>query len=307
MNGENDEVNNQSMTCRRSVQNFLLLILGLSFLGSDSVGAQNLSSGAPVRLRGVEVGVILERLGAKMEDGVSDAQIRQYQGHFDRMDQDRDGRHSKVEFIEEGNYLNLQSRRGIFNAADRDRNGVVTKAEYILNRIITDEGKAIVQAMDDDKNGVVEQAEFLKHATVSLSDGDLAEEVFVAFDSDGNDEISVPEYLRVWGQWARSNGQTATQRLPQVSINEVRSDSQPSSPFPNRRFGQRRGQGGPPNFGGGGFGPFSANSEPVRLNRAGLKVGSILPDISIYDADGKGFEMSRLKGTYSVLVFGCLT
>jgi Ca2+-binding EF-hand superfamily protein len=223
------------------------------------------------------------------------------------MDQDRDGRHSKVEFIEKGNYLNPQSRRGIFNAADRDRNGVVTRAEYILNRIITDEGKAIVQAMDDDKNGVVEQAEFLKHATVSLSDGDLAEEVFVAFDSDGNDEITVPEYLRVWGQWARSNGQTATQRLPQVSINEDRSDSQPSSPFPNRRFGQRRGQGGPPNFGGGGFGPFSGNSEPVRLNRAGLKVGSILPDISIYDADGKRFEMSRLKGTYSVLVFGCLT
>jgi Ca2+-binding EF-hand superfamily protein len=242
-----------------------------------------------------------------MEEGVSNAQIREYQGHFNRKDLDRDGSHSRVEFIEKGNYLNPQSRRSIFNAADRDQDGVVTRAEYILNRIITDEGKAIVQAMDDDEDGMVERVEFLKHSTLSLSDADLAKEVFVAFDSDGNDKITVPEYLRVWGQWARSKGQTAAQRLPQLSVKEDRSDSQPSSPFPNRRFGQRRGRGGPPSFGGGGFGPYSGNSEPIRLNRAGLKVGSPLPDVAIYDADGKRFEMSRLKGAYSVLVFGCLT
>ena len=242
-------MNDQILNCPGKVQSFLFLVLGLSFFECDTIVAQIASSGAPVHLRGVEVGVILERLGAKMEVGVSGGQVRQYQGHFDRMDQDGDGEHSKIEFIEKGHYLNPQSRRGIFNAADRDRNGVVTMAEYILNRIITDEGKAIVQAMDDDKDGVVERSEFLKHATVSLSDANLAKEVFVAFDLNGNDEIIVPEYLRVWGHWARSDGQTAAQRLAQFSIEEDRLDFPPSESIPERRFGQRPEFRGPP----GGF------------------------------------------------------
>jgi Ca2+-binding EF-hand superfamily protein len=242
-------VNNQSMICPAKVQSFLLLILGISFLGDGSPLAQPVSSGAPVLLRGVEVGVILERLGAKMEEGVSNAQIREYQGHFNRMDLDHDGSHSRVEFIEKGNYLNPQSRRGIFNAADRDQDGVVTRAEYILNRIITDEGKAIVQAMDDDEDGTVERVEFLKHSTLSLSDADLAKEVFAAFDSNENDEIVVPEYLRVWGQWARSGGQTAAQRLRSLLSEDDNLEVRPSEPNQEGRLGPGRGFRGPP----GGF------------------------------------------------------
>jgi Ca2+-binding EF-hand superfamily protein len=231
------------------IQSFLHIFVGLCFFGVGSSFAQPFSSGAPVTLRGVEGGVILKRLGAKMEKDLSDAQIRQYQGHFNRMDQNGDGAHSKVEFIGNGSYLNPQSRRGIFNAADRDRNGVVTRAEYILNRIITDEGKAIVQAMDDDRDGVVERAEFLKHATVSLSDADLAMAVFDAFDSNGDDEIVVPEYLRVWGQWARSDGQTAAQRLPSISGKDDDLNVRPSSPIQEERLGQQPEFRGPP----GGF------------------------------------------------------
>lgn len=37
------------------------------------------------------------------------------------------------------------------------------------------------------------------------------------------------------------------------------------------------------------------------------KVGQLLPDVSAYDADGKPFKLSSLKGQYTVLVFGCLT
>jgi len=40
---------------------------------------------------------------------------------------------------------------------------------------------------------------------------------------------------------------------------------------------------------------------------SGLGLGQTLPDITVYDAEGKEFKLSSLKGDYSVLVFGCLT
>ena len=39
----------------------------------------------------------------------------------------------------------------------------------------------------------------------------------------------------------------------------------------------------------------------------GPAVGSKLPDIAAYDAAGKPFRLSSLKGSHTVLVFGCLT
>jgi len=38
-----------------------------------------------------------------------------------------------------------------------------------------------------------------------------------------------------------------------------------------------------------------------------LQVGMQLPDVSLYDSDGNTFHLTQLKGSYSVLVFGCLT
>ncbi len=49
------------------------------------------------------------------------------------------------------------------------------------------------------------------------------------------------------------------------------------------------------------------NGDPVRLARAGIEVGTPLPDVSIFDETGQPFETSSLRGNYSVLVFGCLT
>ncbi len=37
------------------------------------------------------------------------------------------------------------------------------------------------------------------------------------------------------------------------------------------------------------------------------KVGTPLPDLQIYQADGKPFATGQLKDQYTVLVFGCLT
>ena len=37
------------------------------------------------------------------------------------------------------------------------------------------------------------------------------------------------------------------------------------------------------------------------------RVGTLLPNVSAFDEEGKQFELSELRGEYSVLVFGCLT
>ncbi|MFT5366337.1 MAG: hypothetical protein ACI8V2_001284 [Candidatus Latescibacterota bacterium] len=41
--------------------------------------------------------------------------------------------------------------------------------------------------------------------------------------------------------------------------------------------------------------------------RANLPVDVPLPSVIVYDAQGQAFNLSELKGSYSVLVSGCLT
>jgi cytochrome oxidase Cu insertion factor (SCO1/SenC/PrrC family) len=36
-------------------------------------------------------------------------------------------------------------------------------------------------------------------------------------------------------------------------------------------------------------------------------LGSALPDVVVYDEDGREFSLNELRGEYAVLVFGCLT
>ena len=50
---------------------------------------------------------------------------------------------------------------------------------------------------------------------------------------------------------------------------------------------------------------MQARSE--RFEAATPAIGDPLPDLSAYDEEGGAFELSSLKGGYSVLVFGCLT
>ena len=158
----------------------------------------------------LKLGTPLDPLGAKIEGGVGLQEIESYSRFFDFTDKDNDGKHSKVEYVDNGNYLNPQSRAGIFNASDNDRDGFVSRAEYILNRIITDEAKKIVQAMDANKDGKVDRTEFIKHA---MPDKKLAAQVFIDLDTDRNGILHIPEYLKVWGMWARYDRPTADKRI----------------------------------------------------------------------------------------------
>jgi Ca2+-binding EF-hand superfamily protein len=101
----------------------------------------------------------------------------------------------------------VQARQGIFRASDSNSDGIVSTEEYIENRIITDEAKAIFANMDADADGKLTRKEFVTSG--KLKDESLAKAVFAALDSDGSGELVVPEYLRVWGRWARSRLRTS--------------------------------------------------------------------------------------------------
>ncbi len=51
----------------------------------------------------------------------------------------------------------------------------------------------------------------------------------------------------------------------------------------------------------------TGNGQSVDARTSGLEIGQTLPELTILDADGQPFPLARLRGRYSVLVFGCLT
>lgn len=161
---------------------------------------------ATLRIGGHEPQQILAMLGAKGRDAMTDRQLATYRRIFGFIDANGDGEHSEKESVDDGRYLTQQARQGIFQASDSNGDRIVSQEEYVDNRIITDEAKSIFAEMDANDDGKLTRKEFV--ASGILRDDDLAVTVFEALDSDGNNEIPVPEYLRVWGRWARSGKKT---------------------------------------------------------------------------------------------------
>ena len=192
---------NQISTCRA-------VIRAVIFLLAVCIAITAVSVAGGLKLPGIKV---LKELGAQMEAGVTAQQLLSYEQHFDRVDADHDRRHSREEFVINGQYMTRESRQGIFRAADSNGDGFVTRAEYALNRIITDEAKEIIQKMDASRDGTVSRNEFLKSGVVQ--DEQFSDEIFKALDTNHDDKLLVPEYLKVWGRWARAGQASAEQRV----------------------------------------------------------------------------------------------
>ena len=146
---------------------------------------------------------VLNLFGYRGVLGITDQQVAGYRRVFGFGDANRDGRHSKKEYIEDGFYLTKQSRQGIFRASDSDGDGFVTEAEYVINRMITDEAKEIFHKLDANKDNKLSAKEII--ASGKFKDEKLAQAVFKTLDVDGNKSLIIPEYLRVWGRWARAD------------------------------------------------------------------------------------------------------
>jgi Ca2+-binding EF-hand superfamily protein len=153
------------------------------------------------QIGGVSTREILQLFSAKGRHGGTERELANYRRVFGFTDADRDGRHSKKEYFENGAYLTPQSRQGIFQASDSNNDGFVSEAEYVENRLITDEAKLIFSDMDANGNNRLTAKELL--ASGKLKDEKLAKGVFKALDTNEDGELIIPEYLRVWGRWAR--------------------------------------------------------------------------------------------------------
>jgi len=66
---------------------------------------------------------------------------------------------------------------------------------------------------------------------------------------------------------------------------------------PFASYGQRPEQGG----------QSGRSQVATSFQRSSPGIGEVIPEVTVYTADGKKFSTSQLKGSYTVLVFGCLT
>lgn len=131
-------------------------------------------------------------------------------------------------------------------------------------------------------------------------------EIFQRFDANQDDILEIKEIPSFARQFIlpadKNRDQTITrQELTKYRANLELAVRQQVAP-PRRRGSPRRRRGN-----GRAFGPFSGNTDPVRLNQNGLQIGDELPKLVVFDAIGNRFSTVSLRGSYSVLVFGCLT
>jgi len=143
---------------------------------------------------------IMTALGAKGVAGADASLVANYERTFARLDANNDGVVTVEEYIASGHFPESQARL-IFAATDRDQNGEITEQEYVENRIITDEAKLIFEDLDTNSDGNLLEAEFVQNAPFEAAAAII---IYGYFDTDGNGEVMVPEYLRVWGAWARN-------------------------------------------------------------------------------------------------------
>ena len=83
----------------------ILLIVSQPASAKDAAKPKSRYTGEKIEIAGRNILDILNMLGAKREEGVSDKQLTAYASHFDRSDRNKDGKHSKKEYIERGGFM----------------------------------------------------------------------------------------------------------------------------------------------------------------------------------------------------------
>ncbi|MDA7661051.1 hypothetical protein N8650_02095 [Akkermansiaceae bacterium] len=141
---------------------------------------------------------ILKLLGSRGMFEPGEDELQNYRQLFSFTDKNKDGRHSAVEYGDNGRYLTPSSRAGIFKASDSNLDGFVSEKENIENRVITDEAKAIFLSTDLNRDRKLTAKEFT--GSGKFKDEKLALAVYSAFDANSDGKLILPEYLRVWGR-----------------------------------------------------------------------------------------------------------
>jgi len=146
---------------------------------------------------------IMIHFQVKMEKRFTKQDLAGFNNIVQRLDLDGNGQLNLDEYAKNSHFRgNSRGTQGFFGAADMNGDGQMSLNEYAWQRIITDEARRIYSAMDLDHDRHVSQKEFLQNKIIRSKS--IAEQIFKKFDTDGNAELSLPEYLRKWSRWARS-------------------------------------------------------------------------------------------------------
>ena len=145
---------------------------------------------------------IVRMFGVRGIKGVPDHVLSSYRRVFGFTDSNKDGRHSRKEYIDEGRHLTREVRAGIFKASDTNRDDFVSEQEYVENRVITDQAKELFSSMDGDDDGRLTGEEIVDSG--KLKDAKLALAVFAELDANSDELLLLPEFLYKLGRWARS-------------------------------------------------------------------------------------------------------
>jgi len=91
---------------------WLLCMVAFSVAAAQQVDAQPPSAARSdlSKVGNVPVADVLRRLGAKLEQGTGAKELDRYLSHFDRTDPNRDGKHTRKEYVENGRYMTPQAR-----------------------------------------------------------------------------------------------------------------------------------------------------------------------------------------------------
>ena len=145
---------------------------------------------------------IMMHMQIKLEKGVFQKDLFRFRDIVQRLDLDGNGQLNLKEYEKNPHFRgNPRGTRGFFGAADTNRDGEMSLNEYAWQRIITDEARKIIFTMDKDGDRHVSRTEFLQNKIMSSKA--TLERIFIAFDTDENGELSLPECLRKWSKWAR--------------------------------------------------------------------------------------------------------
>ena len=145
---------------------------------------------------------IMTHMQIKLEKGVSQKDLFRFRDIVQRLDLDGNGQLNLKEYEKNPHFQgNPRGTRGFFGAADTNQDGEMSLNEYAWQRIITDEARKIIFTMDKDGDRHVSRTEFLQNKIMSSKA--TLERIFIAFDTDENGELSLPECLRKWSKWAR--------------------------------------------------------------------------------------------------------